>query len=155
MFSRLAHLFTSFLTGHFESFIQASIVNIAQDVMKKGRKTLLVVMSSFVFSVLLTAGVVIAIYEASSQYDTKGIIYFSAMLTSSLILSLVSLGVLVAIFWPRENHTQISLNNHSTAGVGLGHNSAKEDIIALVIAEGLQFLRNRNEKAKAKDYYQG
>lgn len=102
MLARLTQFITQFLSRHFDDFVHTATVSIAQEFMKKGRKTLLFFMTTFVFSLLLTAGVIISLLDASSQYDERGRIVFSAMLTSSLSLVIVSLVFFVIAFWPRK-----------------------------------------------------
>ncbi len=161
MIMRIGQLMTSFFTNRFEGYVQASVVNVVQDFAKKGRQTLLIVMSSFVFSLLLAAGVIISLLEASSQYDTKGAIYFSAMLTSSILLALISLSVLVVLFWPRTKSTVVSVESHNHAFNGhstmnsTNNSGTLSDIVSLLVAQGIKYYQDRNSgraKFKSKDY---
>jgi hypothetical protein len=143
MLARLGQIFSAFLTQRFEGVLSSTVLSIAQDFAKKGRQTLFFVMASFIFSLLLSAGVIMGLLEASSQFDTRGVIYFSAMLTSSLILTGVSLVALGAMFWPRSSPSIVLTQqpqSNATAPMSI------EDILTVVIAEGVQYFKNKNHE---------
>ncbi len=147
MFLRLATILTNMFSARFEGAINTAISSGIQGLVKKGRQTLLLIMASFILSVLLSAGIIISILEASSQLDVEGITYFSSMLTWSLALSGFSLVGLLVIFWPRNSAQQIVVSapilNHTADRpnpVGI------EDLLAALVAEGINYIKDKNHQ---------
>lgn len=153
MLSRLGPIFLSLITNRFEGIISATLFAIAQEILKKSRQTLLIIMVSFIFSMLLTAGVIISILEAAAQYDARGTIFFTALLSGSLTLIVVSFLVLTALFWPR----QPTATSPQTPAL-VGHTAHPlEEILMAVVAEGIQYFKNKSQettKAPSSSYSQ-
>lgn len=145
MFLRLATILTNLFSEKLEGAVNTAISSGIQGVVKKGRQTLLLIMASFILSVLLSAGIIISILEASSQLDVEGITYFSSMLTWSLALSGFSLLGLIVIFWPRNTSAPVVVT------VAAPVNSANqtnhlvlEDLLAALVAEGIHYFKEKN-----------
>ncbi|MBC7419686.1 MAG: hypothetical protein H7328_03065 [Bdellovibrio sp.] len=136
-------IFGSF-TRKFEGLISASIYTVVQQLVNKSRKALLMVVASFVFAVLLAAGIIISVLEASAQYDTRGMVYFSALLTSGTILSFISLSVLIFILWPRSKSI-ISASAFQTHAPPPRQSSPLEDTFAVLINEVMNYVKERNK----------
>ena len=157
MFSKIANILTNLVTVRFEGIMNSAISSGIQNFLQKGRQTLLVIILSFILSVLLSAGIIISLLEATSQLDIEGITYFSAMLTWSLILSALSLLGLIIIFWPKNSIPSTKVIQASTT-VNIterSHSILLEELIAALITEGIQYLKEKsNERptAHAKDY---
>lgn len=145
MFSRLSQILLTFLTSRFEGIITATLLTVAQQLLVKGKKTLFMLISSFVLAILFTAGVIISVLEASAQYDARGSIFFTALLTSSLALVGISVILLAIIFWPRERAPLII---PAQAAAQTGH--PLEEILTVVISEGVEYLKAKAERAKAR-----
>lgn len=92
----------SILTSHFQGMLSSSLNIVIEDLLKKSQRALLIAMLAFIFSALLTAGILISSIEVSAQYDKYGYIFFSAILTCGLSLAIVSLLGLSFIFWPQK-----------------------------------------------------
>jgi len=145
MFLRLATILTNLFSVKFEGAVNAAIASGIQGVAKRGRQTLLIIMTSFILSVLLSAGIVISILEASSQIDIEGIIYFSSMLTWSLALSGFSLLGLIIIFWPRNTSTPFVVT--TAAPLNPANQSSQlvlEELLAALVAEGIHYFKEKN-----------
>lgn len=152
MFSRLSHILFSFFTTRFEGLITATIFSVAQQLLNKGRQTLFVLVSCFIFSVLLTAGIIISVLEGAAQYDARGTIYFTALFTSSLVMAGVSMIALAFIFWPRQKITLVVPSKAVNT-----HPHPFEEILTAAIAEGVQYFKNKTEptsKHRSSEYSQ-
>ncbi len=135
-------LFGSF-TRKLEGLISVSMLTVVQQLIAKSRKALLIVISSFVFAALLAAGVIIMVLEASAQYDTRGVIYFSALLTSASILSAISLAVLTFILWPRSKPIIPAAAFQSQPSAR--PNSPLEDTLAMLLNEVVKYVKDKNK----------
>jgi hypothetical protein len=147
MFSRLSQIIFSYFTTRFEGLISAVIVKVLQDFVHQSRKTLLVIMTSLVLSLLLTASIIITLLEAAAQYDGRGSIYFSALLSSSLALAVLSFAGLAFIFWPHK--PKAALIHLETQVQPAAHNPF-EEILAAVVAEGVQAFKTRRETRRER-----
>ena len=148
MFSRLSQILLTFLTSRFEGMITATLFAVAQQLLVKGKKTLFMLISCFVLAVLFTAGIIISVLEASAQYDARGSIFFTALLTSSLVMVGVSVLLLAIIFWPRER-APLVIPTH-TAAVGSHASHPLEEILTAVINEGVEYLKRKAERSKTR-----
>jgi predicted anti-sigma-YlaC factor YlaD len=122
------------------------LITIAQQLLVKGKKTLFLLISSFILALLFTAGTIISVLEASAQYDARGSIFFTALLASSLAMVGISVLLLAVIFWPRPQAplvvpTQTTLT-HPAHPI--------EEILRMIIAEGVEYLKDKPERAKAR-----
>ena len=141
MFSTLGHIFLSFLTAPVERMISSAMVTVVEDFARKGRQTLLLVMGTFVLSLLFAAGVIIALIEASALYD-KGGIYMSGLLASSLILTTLSFISLAVVFWPRKIEV-LSAEVKARATIA---SSPLEELMTAVVNQVAQSFKNRHEE---------
>ena len=132
-------------TRRFEGVISASMLNVLQEVANKSRKVLFFAIASFVFAVLLSAGVIITLLEASAQLDTRGILYFSALLTSGSVMIGLSLISLAFILWPRTK-TLIPSSAFQTPPPPPKHSPLEESLASLVN----QFVSHMKEKHQAE-----
>lgn len=145
MFLRLVTILINMFSVKFEGAVNTAISSGIQGVVKKGRQTLLLIMASFILSVLLSAGIIISILEASSQLDVEGITYFSSMLTWSLGLSGISLLGLIIIFWPRNNQPQVMIEAAAQSNpVDKGNHLVLEELLAALMAEGIHYFKEKN-----------
>lgn len=147
MIARILHMFTSFMTARFEGVITSSILMIVQNFLNRGRQAMLLIFASFVFSILFAAGIIISLLEASSQYDTKGFVFFSAMLASSLTLSALSLVVLAVIFWPRRSLAEDFIAARPQTQTQA--HTPLEELLAVAINEGVQYFKERKAEHAA------
>lgn len=151
MFSRLGHVFFSLLTSRFEGVISTAMFAVAQQILRKGRQTLFLIISSFVLSVLFAAGVIISLLEASAQYDSRGVIFFTALLGSSLAMTGISMIGLMIIFWPR-NSTLVEAPLRSTVAA-----HPLEDILRAAMVEGVEYFKTRQQsknRSSTREYSQ-
>lgn len=146
MLSTLSNILLTFFTSRFERILTATLLTVAQQLLLKGKKTLFMFLSCFVLAILFTAGTIIFVLEASAQYDARGSIFFTALLTSSLIMIAVSTFFLALIFWPRQQ-TQVVISAPN-ASAHKAH--PLEDILAAAIAEGIEYFKNKSEPAKTR-----
>lgn len=135
-------IFGSFTTK-LEGIFSMSMLSVMQQLINKSRKALLIVISSLVFALLFTAGVILTIVEASAQYDMRGVIFFSAMLTTASLLTLISLGALVLILWPRSR--AIIPAASFQASQPPPRHSPLEDSLAMVINELVKYVQEKNK----------
>lgn len=143
MFSRIGQIIFSLMTSRFEGIVSATMMAVIHEFMKKGRQTLLLIMSSLLFSILLAAGIIISMLEASAQYDAKGTIFFTALLGSSLTLCGISVLGLLFIFWPRQ--TTIP----STAPAPHKEPHPIEEIFMNAFNEVVHYFKDRNQQTSA------
>lgn len=141
MLARLTHIFLSFFTSRFEGIITTTVFSVAQQFLNKGRQTLLLLVSCFVLSILFTAGVIISTLEAAAQYDARGSIFFTALLTSSLIMVGISSVALALIFWPRQSAPLVAPEQSNAL-----HPHPLEEILTTAIAEGVQYFKSKSEQ---------
>lgn len=154
MFARLGHVFFSLLTSRFENVINTALLAVTQEILKKGRQTLFLIISSFVLAVLFAAGVIISLLEASAQYDSRGVIFFTALLSSSLTMTAVSVIGLMIIFWPR-NPTIIESSLRPPTLTS--HSSPLEDILKTAMIEGFDYFKARQQaktRSSTREYSQ-
>jgi len=152
MLSRLSQILFSFFTSRFEGLITATLFSVAQQILHKGRITLFVIVCSFVFSILLTAGIIISTLEAAAQYDARGTIFFTALLTSSLMMIGFSVIALAFIFWPREAPAMII-----PPQVHVHDAHPFEEILMAAITEGVQYFKDKTQhssKTRPNEYSQ-
>lgn len=150
MLSRLSEIFFSFITSRFESLITAALFSVAQQILNRGRKTLFILASCFIFSILFTAGIIISTLEAAAQYDARGSIFFTALLSSSIIMVGLSAAVLAAIFWPRRAPAIVIPTQTHTYGA-----HPFEEILMAAITEGVQYFKDKSQhssKSRPNDY---
>ncbi len=147
MMSALGHIFLSFLTTPVERMMSSAMLNVVEDLAKKGRKTLMLVLGSFVLSVFLAAGVLMSLIEMASQLDKGGSINFSAMLTMSLGLVVISVLILAVLFWPKEKMKPAEPVHHEAPRHHV------DELISTVVSHGVDYFKNRDfQKARSRNY---
>ena len=89
-----------------------------------------------------------SLIEAASQYDKGGSVTFSAMLSSSLVLALVSLVTLTAIFWPKDK-----INTPEPVPHVQHSHRPLEELVSTVVSHGVDYFKNRDyQKARSRNY---
>ncbi len=131
-------------TQRFEGVISSSMNNIVQELVNRSRKALLVVIASLVFALLLPAGIIISILEASAQFDTRGVVYMSALLVSGTLMWTISLAALTFILWPRSKPMTKPMFQTPPPP----RSTPLEDSISSLINQAVEFLKERKEASQ-------
>lgn len=150
MFASLGQIFFSFLTTPIERMVSSAMVTVVEDFALKGRQTLMIVVGSFILSLLFSAGLILALFEGASQYDKNGSLYFSGLLTISLGLTVVALAGLASLFWPRNRVGAVKNEAPQTAAVS---SSPLEELLSRVISESVHHFRNRHDTSSRPQNY--
>ena len=128
----------SLFTSQFQGMISTAIILVAEDFFRKSQKIFLMMATGLIFSVLLTAGILISLIDISLQYDSRGVVIFSAMLTSGLSLSIISLLVLTLLFWPKK--TAQPAVQEPTHAVG-----TLDQVLGSLAQEAVHYLKQKND----------
>ncbi|MBC7743004.1 MAG: hypothetical protein H7061_12460 [Bdellovibrionaceae bacterium] len=157
---KIINFLFNMLTQRFEGLISASMMTVAQELINKSKKALLMGVATLAFGVFMIAGVLISIIDAARQFDTRGSVVMTAMLGSGLALVIVPLCALALVLWPRSKSLAKMASGHShdhqsrpaAEPPPQAPASPLEEILAVVVMEALQYIKGKSEKKSEADH---
>lgn len=144
-------LVLTYAMGKFGSLTSSpSPLIMIEQLLAKGRYLLMMTTVSLISATLFCAGIILAVINATTQYDDYGSIYWSATLTTALVLaglSLVSLGITFSV---RNWEGKDFLNTKSPKARPHRASSPIEEALTMLVVDFVDERRARRESLRAQ-----
>lgn len=145
---KMLGLVLSFLFGKMNSktsSIKESALEIFEEITHRSRKMVFLSILGIGAVAFFTGGLFISLLDATRQYDTQGVVYWSSTLIAGGVIALLAAGLIAYVFmraWPGASPSNVIMKE-TKEEVHHHHTSSLEQALAVLV---MDFVKEREHR---------